>query len=138
MTIQLTTWKSGICKCELQFKWDDAVSSENRVHVFEKSINTCAEHAAHKDLPSHLSTLKEEHKLVSYTMISVANELGIDISSDKVKPEINRQFIKDCKWSFDKDRNLVISHPDLDSVKKISLLSKLNAKNGTGKVKIGS
>lgn len=164
MTIQTTTWRSGICECVIQFKWDSAVSPENRVKVFHMSLNTCAAHAAHEDLPSHLTVLQEEHRLVSSTMTALSTELEVDMSPDykeKVKTASNAksfaseeekiafeyalgeglkaraaQFIKEFKWSFDKDRTLNISHPDLTAAKKTSLLSKLNVKNGTGKVKI--
>jgi hypothetical protein len=161
--IQTTRWSPDTCGCVIEYSWDSDVAPEARVHTFKKTVEVCPAHAAHKDLNTHYSTVLEENRRKNYTLADAAEIAGVDLSPtpEKVKTKIAgrtfdteddkivfehallegqkaraKEFIENYSYSFDADRNLVISHPQLSTDQKAALKAITDTKHGANKVKV--
>ena len=140
--MKVTTWSPDTCKCVIEYKWDDTISAEERVHTYSNTVETCADHtslskSALYDTVSSENTMKNKiggwiiENLPSVTRIRTDEETG---ETQKVlKPKIKYD------WSFDGEgTNRVLKVKllgvQLDETEKTSIRDFVNARFGTDKV----
>lgn len=101
MTIQKTKWKPDTCGCEIVYEWDDTVPQEERTHTLF-SVSKCPHHQGDINATAYQKVLDENQ--------SKNQAVGLIINNiEKIKGKED-----EITWRFDDDRNLILSHPDLD------------------------
>lgn len=100
MTIQKTTWSPDTCKCTLEYEWDDAVPQELRTHTIANVVKACPIHDHHTDKIAHYDDVMAENQSKNKAIGLLCKTIGkLDGGQNEVK------------WRFDKDRNIILSHP---------------------------
>jgi len=105
----------------LEYKWDDSIPQDQRVHTVSKVITKCPAHASTPNDVAHYATIVKENQGKNITLARIAEsfpELAqVDANGNSV--------IKDgeVQWSFDKDRNLKVTAPKLSTVRRAELQS---------------
>lgn len=61
MTFKTTRWSPDTCGCIVEYDWDDAVSQEQRSHLFRGTVNACLVHAALAG-EAHYNTVAVENR----------------------------------------------------------------------------
>ena len=129
----VTRWRPDTCGCVLEFEWDDAVPSEERIHTPVNIIKAC---------PVHLSDSKDGIQKHYEKVIDENRSKNIFLDEAlKTMPEIRREKINEkgetiyelkedvnFDFSFDENRNLIPAFKDKNGVevKTISVLEKGN------------
>lgn len=123
---QVTRWSPDTCGCVLEYEWDDSVSDTDRTHTVTTVVTRCAEHSEMKlQLSDHFDQV-------------MAENTGKNKAFEVVKSKVASLDIADFKYSFDKDRKLVVDvdHLAVSAAEKLTLTAELNSKLGTGKASI--
>lgn len=162
MAIHTNRWKPDTCGCEIIYQWDDSVEQENRVHtsvekakdnkgkdIFTKNcpVHTIPDHAqlytaVHEEntrknvalhdvlesIPSLKRTLSQTEKDTIKLIAQVKGET-IDVPDEVLRDGV------EVSWSFDDQRNVVLTTNGFTTAEKNSANSIVQAKFGN-KVKI--
>ena len=124
--LQVTRWSPDTCGCVLEYEWDDAVPADARTHTATSVVTRCAEHSKMKLQSSdHFAQVLEENT-------------GKNMAFEVVKSKVASLDVADFKYSFDKDRKLVVDvdHLAVSAAEKLTLTAELNSKLGSGKASI--
>lgn len=127
--IHTTTWRPDTCGCVLEYKWDDALNEDQRVHTPTENTVYCAAHSPEKIQTrlqakgEVLDQKKQAHEHI-YEAVLKENQtknlvLASLTESDDLAETVteNGQEVRKFKigqepvWQFDKDRNLKITLP---------------------------
>ena len=109
--IKITRWKPDTCDCIIDYQWDDQSDENNRVHTVSNVVARCSAHQALTTIVDVYNAVRDENsrKNIIYGQIiknlSSAVEEVIQEDGSRIK---RLKSGRDYKWSFDKDRNLVI------------------------------
>lgn len=103
--IQKTLWKPDTCGCEIEYQWDSSVPQDERVHTLS-TIFRCPLHENVSHAEAYQAVLDENK----------SKNMAIGVLCDNVEKLRNRA--EEVRWRFDQDRNVVISHPDLNEADK--------------------
>lgn len=98
--IQKTLWSPDTCECQIEYQWDDAVAQEDRVHTVSRVLKACPIHDHHADIDAHYEDVLKENQ-------SKNKAIGLLV---KTLPKLDGGE-NEIQWSFDKDRNVILSHP---------------------------
>lgn len=108
--LQKTLWSPDTCGCQIEYEWDDSVSQEDRTHSVSNIVKACSIHNHHAEKENHYADVLNENtsknKAISLLVASIPKLDGGE---------------KEVKWSFDKNRNIVLSHPLLTDKDKSDL-----------------
>jgi hypothetical protein len=122
---QITRWGPDTCECVIEYEWDDAVPDSQRTHTISKIVSKCSAHSKLSDGETHFLNVLDEN-----TTKNKAFEI-VKSKAPTLDPD-------NFKYSFDKDRKLVVdvANLGLKASDKTTLLSDLDTKLGTGKVSV--
>ena len=142
----ITTWRPDTCGCTIHYEWDDSLSDADRVHIPVEEVTThdgllikrycCPVHNTDNGVGKHhdhFTKVQEENNRKN----KVLNELMNDnpefhvVAIDEETGEEYKKWKPGMKptWSFDEDRNLVITtKSSLSSQIKKTIKDKLEAK----------
>lgn len=137
---QITTWSPDTCSCVIEYEWDDIDSPETRAHTHHASIKSCPAHSQHYGKAKHYDTVIEENQRKNKALGDIAKILGVSLAVDEDALESERikvrKFLRDFHYTFDADRNLEVSHPQLTATHKKTLQDKTDLVYGKNKVKV--
>ncbi len=115
--IQTTTWRPDTCACSITYQWDSDLPGDQRVHT-PVSSNPCDIHIAVGDHVAVFSAVSGENQ-------------GKNKAYDDICIAVPRLVPDDFKFSFDKQRNLIVDVKGLDPSETTLVQSTLSQKHPT-------
>lgn len=143
--IQTTTWSPDTCPCTLHYSWDDSVPADQRVHTPVESVTT------------HDGTVLLTKRCQYHVTSNIVEGLhGLVIGENQRKNNVHADLLASFKsalgttgpngnivfkdnvisWSFDGNRDVVISVKGLTTNQLNNAQSAANAKYGAGKITV--
>ena len=98
--IQITRWSPDTCNCKIDYTWDDTIPQDQRVHTM-RSVVPCAIHVGQAEPEAYQNVLSENQ---SKNMAIGLLVLNVPTLKDRASEVI---------WSFNIDRSINLSHPEL-------------------------
>ena|SRR3990167_434302 len=109
MPIKKTTWRPDTCGCKIVYAWDSDAEADKRTHTFvpEESVE-CEVHAATPDI---YEAVLGENQGKNQAIAQVLELLPSEYKKGVVDEDgtARDEFINPPTFSFDKDRNVIIS-----------------------------
>mgnify|MGYP001616653995 CR=1 FL=1 len=104
------TWRPDTCGCEIEYEWEDTLTVEQRVHTPTKATG-CEHHLTGDHSAKYTQVLKEnqtKNKVLGAILDGVSTAVDI-LLDENDKPIKKLKKGKKYLWSFDAQRNLVVS-----------------------------
>ena len=128
-----TKWRPDTCGCEIEYQWDDSLSQEARIHTVSNVVKKCDVHSTTPSKEDHYNKVLEENQRKNkvYGKLLEIPTATVDVTQP------DGSTIKDLKstvkfdWSFDVDRNLMVTLTGLNTSEKNSLKNSVNTLFGT-------
>lgn len=125
MAIKITTWRPDTCNCVIHYSWDDSVIAEQQVYTPLDEVTdlngkviprfVCSEHVGvdtgKGKCKEHYSKIVLENQTKNKVLKEILyNNVNLQrkTTNDNGEEVIEYKKICEPKWSFDKDRNLII------------------------------
>lgn len=108
--IQRTEWIPDTCNCRFEYEWDDSVAEQDRVHV-PRFVQPCQFHITEPTQNESFMKAIEENQLKN----NVIRQVFDNFPELQVQDSRGGRAIKEgaVEWSFDDNRNLKFSVPEL-------------------------
>lgn len=131
MKINTTRWKPDTCGCVFEYDWDADLPESERVHTLSNIVKGCGSHADHSGSAKMEAVLEEnQRKNQSFGIIMDSDEAFVSTDT-----EGNRTpNLKKLHWSWDSNRNLLITADGITTNSKNTIQAALNTQFGSGKI----
>lgn len=126
--IKKTRWRPDTCGCDVEYEWDTEQNENNRVHTISQVFKKCNAHKDINNISNVFISIKDENqrKNVLYGMIlkNISTATQEIIQDGKTVTKLKEG--KDYKWSFDKNRKLVIELTGFSQAEKDTVQTIIN------------
>ena len=114
----VTRWSPDTCKCVIEYRWDTALPEAARVHVLNTYVFKCSFHQALPDAAAY-TKVGSENQTKNLALLEAKN-IGLDPDT--------------IIWSFDAQRRVVLTVPNITPAQRGLLTTALNARFGTAAI----
>lgn len=117
----VTRWSPDTCPCVIEYEWNPALPSDQRVHTWFATIVACP---AHPEIEAaHLAAVLEENQRKN-----ISQGIARDVTS--------RDDVVPITWTYTALRRLDLQFPDLNDADRILVQDACNLRFGLDKVLI--
>jgi hypothetical protein len=112
MAIKITRWYPDTCECIIEYKWDDSIEENSRIHSYNNTIKYCAFHEKYGGKKEHFDVVKLENETKN-TMLFNVSSLDKRLQKIDANGQVSVETDK-LKWHFGPSREIVIDIVDKD------------------------
>ena len=128
--IKTTTWSPDTCGCEIEYDWDTEVPQASRTHTLKQINKRCPAHSAGTLADEYAAVVDENTRknILRGRILEDFSALAI------VDGDGNVDFADGFSWSFDDQRRLVVTLPNVSGPVLVNIQTLADATFGAGKV----
>ena len=119
--LKITRWYPDTCDCVIDVTWESSLSPSRRVHTYLTTVASDSAHAHVAGTPLHLTVVAEENGRKRF-------------APDVIRSRRSGFSDADYVWSFNAQRQLVVSLPGALALERQSIQQDMNTRFGAGKV----
>ena len=131
--INTTTWSPDTCGCVFEYQWDTDVPPAQRTHNFSRVLKTCSVHVSGLPQEKYDAVLEENQRKNKAFGLIATQDVDFAIVDEKGNKAPNTEKLT---YSFDAQRNLIITAAGIKLASKESLTQALNSQFANKKVTI--
>lgn len=128
--IKTTTWSPDTCRCVVEYVWDTEAPPASRKHTLKQFVKRCPAHATGSS-PGAYAAITDENTRKNILRSAILKDFPALAVIDR---DGNEDFADDFSWSFDDQRRLIVTLPNVPSSMLVNIQSLANSTFGIGKV----
>ncbi len=128
--IKTTTWSPDTCGCKIEYDWDTEVSQASRTHTLKQFVKRCPAHDTGTEAVAYAAVTDENTRKNRLRGAILADFPALRV----VDGDGNADFADGFSWSFDDQRRLVVTLPNVSGPVLANIRTLADATFGAGKV----